>query len=329
LRPFEDQIYQFCLRWKKSIIIFDLVHLILKEKSHQDFLFIFLKKLAGDNYLGIEWKLHPFYTRDLSFLVHVRGILRDKLSYESTEEYPEHHMLVGILTARYGDEEILLAGLDSINYEPFLKGFLSEANYQNTIQITPAIHEKIMNIATKCLTEYHESFGHYSPCQCPLLAYVIRHSIHLSGIRDFSEIEKLAENDFLPVSLEVMIKRNDFDKEKIFQMMQYSEFDALKRRILQVWDILNQETKDILCEHRPVYNIYAKECRDTEFIEEVTKLFRRSEDVISAFDVYAEGTDISVAFLQLTAHWFFVDDFEEEIRTHGYHWMLQAALNTL
>jgi hypothetical protein len=325
LRLSEDQIYQFCLRWKTDLKVFDIVRLFLPENVKQDFQAAFLEMLTKEDYLYEIWTEHPFYVEDPSFILEVRQILRTKLTLASTEDCPTHHIEVGTLAARYGDLDLLKAGIESFYSDLFLRGFINEASHRR-IQITPEVHEKLLEIFLDSMNDSYDRYGDYSVCDSAFIAYIIRHSTDLPQIKDASVKDERFLNEWMAVHLELMIKKNEIDKEKLIKMIKLPKFDALKPRVLEIWGSLNGEIKELICEYWQMYNIYYRSYRDPAFVKKVVKLFKRSDDVSYAFREYAKAQDISMAIVQLTAHWYFVDDFEEEIRTHGYHWMFQTAL---
>jgi hypothetical protein len=210
----------------------------------------------------------------------------------------------------------------------FLLGFLGTRNHQN-ITISPVIHKKIKQIAMKNLDDFYNTSGYQTVDNCPFLAYLIRFVPIKEAQAETEDVENAGPVMMMPAYLELMIKKNSFNKNKLMLMMAYATFDDLIFRMIEVWNTLDEEIKQLFCYHRPILNIYAKSYTDPEFVNAVLKLFRRSEDVVHAFREYGKAGDISTATVQLTAHWFFVDDFEEEIRTHGHHWMFRTALTTL
>jgi hypothetical protein len=324
LRSFEDQVKSFCLRFSSELKVFDIVELVLTRNSKREFHQIYLSLLSKVNYLNEEWIFYPFYTEDPSFLLQVRKILRTKLTLEPIEDYSEHHLVVGVLIARYGDLEDLKKGIESKYCNSFLSGYLSMQCHPR-MKIPATIHAKILNIANETLRRNFSMFGCYSRLDDPFLAYVIRYSEDISN--EISKVQLQDPHECVAPYLEILIKSNSFDSNKLIEIMKSPKFDDLKYRILGVWQSLDETTKKLICEHRPIFNIYAKTFRDPEFVQVVMKLFRRSSDICYALKEFAKTQDVSVSVVQLTAHWFFVDDFEEEIRTQGHHWMFKIALS--
>jgi hypothetical protein len=324
LRACEDEIKKHCLRYQENLYVyndedlFTIVTQILTTKSQPEFHEAFLKLLFNFSYVQHKGK---------DFARKAREHFRHNFAAEKAKWRADYFEL-GILTARYGEQQDLVAGLsDSHKYncQNFLCGFLSTRNHQK-IEITEAMHQRIYEILSKSLSDSLD------PRDLDfLLAYIIRHNSLESTQKEIEIVEKNGPRIYQSALLEVVIKKREFtpDNFKLLiesQKSSYSRhnFKDFKYRIVEIWDCLDREIRQLFCDLHPIFNIYALSPRDPKFVTEVMELFQ-GEDVINACQRSIQDNFCCVSRAQLTAHWFFVDEEEIDIEVCGYLGMVEIA----
>jgi hypothetical protein len=87
--------------------------------------------------------------------------------------------------------------------------------------------------------------------------------------------------------------------------------------VIEIWDSLDDDARTHLLHTIPELHFRFSNPENLKCMKDALSYWKRGQ-IISAFHKYLTVEKMSVAKLQLTAHWFYVDEFEAEIETAGF-----------
>jgi hypothetical protein len=324
VRKGEAEITAWCLRRKEGHLVVKVVREMLSKQSQQEFLPIFLDQLQAGRLLH---GLYSFGTDDAEFLVAVKEVIQKHLSRPFDCKSIEG---LGGLVACYGDQSDLENGL-KLKQPEFVTGLLINEMNKILQEITPNISELILEKSKECVMAYSSS-NH--PSGMRRYEWLDFHRTYLFRNKIFDQaIIKSAENcnqeSVICSEFELLIaKNNTINKKQISRYVKSRRFSELKIRFIQVWDKFAEEAKELICEIRPSFNSLHRPFSDPRFREAVLAI-GNGNCALPAFQTVKAYSNLCVTKVELTAHWFYVKQFEREIETGGYLGMFEVAYQNI
>jgi hypothetical protein len=243
------------------------------------------------------------------FLARIRYVIRSQLSNES--ECPLFDK-IGLLVARYGEQCDLDNGIASEKSEKFIIGFLKGFRHTKLL-ISDSIKLKIVSILKSYLTTCKKRYHMDEQAEFDLMrSFIIRFTNGDFDIESVSHIMSLG--CFHLTKLEMRI----FDIPCTDLKIYYLGWKTCKHRVIEAWPNLSDTVR------KSVRNLFWSEAdvlsedpKNTNYIYSMLRAWRR-EAFLPGYNTYLTMKDSCTSKSQLTAHLFFVDDFDQEIETAGY-----------
>jgi hypothetical protein len=317
LRSYEKEIKAWCLDNAKISGVIQIVRSTLTKKSQRDFLELFLQNLEAGNKL-----LYTLECEDPEFLFRIRLLIDNNLSQASSSIQCED---LGALVASYGEQKDLEACLKKNSHCSFVTGIL--VNPVNPkISITPKISQELLVKSKECLSHYL-SKGLRRPQIFDLhRAHLFRHNMIDEEIiknRNYWSDDWVICSEF-----ELLLARNQtINEQQILPFLNSGRFHELKERLVDVWENkLTEEAKELACTIRPYFNCLYRSVEDPRFREAVLNIGTKclAKPAFLSFETLGK---LCLTKAELSAHWFFVKDFEAEIETGGYLGIFDVARN--
>jgi hypothetical protein len=314
LRPFEDKIKQLYLKFPHCDDLFQIVRKALTTKSQKEFDKIYCERIESGK-LSVAEFAAP--NDDPAFLLRVRIGMRmnfhGKLSASNSRYF-------GILVAFYGEPFDLDRGLPLPYSQIFLCSFLQNLKYYK-FEITQVQSnriclkfQQIMDIFPLPSPSYHTPEKLDS-----LMAYVLRHHQDEEFLPVMSRmlIAKSPKTLFIESSLQLIILENRaITQDDIVDIVKDDNFDLVRYRFKEIWDLLTEEAKEFLADTRKEFSLLYYHPSQPEFFMFACSLYKR-EHALVAFERYQNMAAICVGKVMMLGHWFFVDEFDMEIGTSG------------
>jgi hypothetical protein len=322
LRFFEENFKGFCR--KHPTFCLKIATYCLTKQARAEFLGQFCEALEREEF-SIYW--FPSISDDPVFLARVRKSIRDLLP---RQQKPASVHWLGQFVARYGESCDLELGLTCVSPDEFIYGFLKSFNYTKFHLAEPIIAQ-IMDLCKKCIL-LAACPGRQAPLRVDdskieqYCSFVIRHA------KDAAEIAAITEyvNKSAGYLLQLELKYSKYGSGNIsdteFKYFSRFGWESIRYRVIEMWPHLNEEGKRFLLKECPYCNIVADDPKNPEYIALMQKAWRK-EDFLPGYQTYLSLNAVCVAKVKLTAHLFFVDDFEREIETAGYLGMLDLSLH--
>jgi hypothetical protein len=290
--------------------IFGVVRECLKIKAQlefQDYFFDLLQhklSLAG-NLLFLE---------DKRFLAKMRLWIKEQKRKIMTKKDREWF---GSILALYGerlrtDFEVCLKS----NMSNIMWGYLTslyEMNHPITPRMVSRVIVKVSDwLKKKAMYSNVSAFGFYEDFNKDVLrALMIRFGFTCHPL--FKLVSLTSQTNLPRSKLELLILGNQLiDEEIVSEYISPDIFISVKHRLAKA--NLTEEAQLAISKKHPCFNSLRCDADDPKFVSSVWTLGRR-DTAIAAYRKYLDLTEISTAKVQLTAHWFFVDDFDFEIET--------------
>jgi hypothetical protein len=315
-RPFEDRVTKHFLKYSSNPKIFCLV-CELTVNSQSRFHSMFCVALERGDFLVAEYAK---FNKNPEFLQRVRKTIRRQLIDKNSAD-KKFLGYLGILVALYGEPCDLDAGLEISRYQ-FLESFLQ--NFERfQFELSADQRFKIRAYLLKFDAET-------APQVNLLLSFVLRYDRDnvTENIIDLAADKSRAYFHFGCYLESLIYTKTPIYRQDISQYLSDARLKTYKKRLMEVWILLADDAKRALLDSDPSFNLVAVEPNDPKFVQAAQFLFKR-EVALGAFNRSLIIEEACVAKCQLSAHWFFVDDFEQEIETAGYLGMLDLSLYEL
>jgi hypothetical protein len=234
-------------------------------------------------------------------------------------------LTLGRLVAYYGDQTEFEFALNLNNHDLVSGLLMSETSWSPRIVMTESLKTLLIAKSLVCARYYasngrdslelfdlHRSFLLQNNCQ-EILAIPVQYEMFKN---------KLIKSEF-----EILIhNKKPITKSQIALFLACGRFHKIRDRAQAVWSLFSEDAQEYLCEFFPLFNLLHRTIHDPKFREAALDIVRKKDGSVAlqALQKYGALSEIQVS---LSAHWFFVDDFEKEIETEGYLGMFEIAVN--
>jgi hypothetical protein len=266
-----------------------------------------------------------FPIEDPKYLSRIRQVIRKIIAdSDNNHENLEH---LGTLVAHYGEQQDIEACLKLSRSDQII-GLVCAYKINKSIKVTAEIQASMEKRAVECLC-----YGIIKKENPPrtldgIFAYCLQFNL-VEEIESVRFLCKLREEVFFRSDFELLVKKKkEIHKNQISYFMDSPKFPEIRYRLREVWNQLTQEAKDCVSSRYSYFNILNRPVMDPEFKEAVLSIGRRDE-IMPAFEAIQAFAGICLTKVELTAHWFYVDDFELEIETGGYLGCIETASQAL
>jgi hypothetical protein len=331
LMLFKQPIKNFCL---KDTLCFELrsriVNSVLTKQAQIEFAPIYCSELEQMNFRSIKYLNYADFEFDTEIETRFQKVISNcLLNMKNLSELFDF----GILVARHGTPSDLLAAMEYRQESfSFVCGFLSEGRRQAKFDITPDLHSLILECLAKWFMQNGQSIRKFYTGIG--FSYLLRNADKQEEqIRTILNNEK-AQKYLCPISkFEILLLQKQVISKKDIQMLLFEhEITALRNyladRIMENWDLLDDEARNLFLFRYPKSIVRFGNPKDPGFVDYVLSLWRR-EEVLPGFQRYLSIDEMIVSRLRLTAHWFFVEDFEDEIKTAGFFALFTLCMDGL
>jgi hypothetical protein len=325
LQLFDQFIKDDCIIRSHTPEVFRIARDALTKKSRAEIAPIFCDYLERG---FMEVCKYSFEFNVPDCLSRVRKVIKKEIA-----NYCYHRDLefLGILIAFYGEQEDLEACL-KLGRPDYITGLIMNPINPN-IKLTSDVQNKIKEKRMDCLIfscrrhMFDKSFD-------KSLDIIQAHCLRTKDARNYLLERHKIESDlgadlFFCSDFEYLVQRTtEISKSQIFRFLNCPRFPEIKHRLREIWEQLSQEAKDLVSETHSYFNIFNHPVTDSRFKEAALSLARKQDimpalKAINAFDALCETK------VALTAHWFYVDEFELEIGTAGYLGLVEVAVHAM
>jgi hypothetical protein len=316
LRFFEEEIKGFCRKHRGSLKV---VTYCLTKKAQTEFLGEFCDALEHGNFP--KCRDLPI-SDDPAFLGRIRTLIRRILrSQNSSQKY----FLIGQYVACYGENLDLELGLACDSPGSFIHGFLAGPKHSK-FQIADTVYPRIIDLLKNLvLLTGHPTYADHSKIDL-FCSWLIHHAKNGTEI---SVLTKCVTDIVAPLSkFELKFCKHRRIDESLIDLssLKKEDWDQLRYRVIEIWPYLNDQDKQLLLKQNYSYfNILSDDPKNPEYIAVMLSSLRK-EEIVPGYETYLSLKELCVAKALLTAHLFFVDDFDKEIETAGFSGLLDLVL---
>jgi hypothetical protein len=321
LRPYEEEIKRYCSSHINERRVFQVIRENLSEKSQKEFLPYFVRVVERESLGNL---FHPLLTDDMGIILRIRDAIRKQFCNLSGYR---HFTALGALVACYGEQNDLEAGLEVKNPE-FLTGFLMNQPNKN-LHISPNLLQRILEKSQQCALIYFNSESYYGRERYKKVDF---HRAHLFRNNHFNEeivktvrIAPNYDDGFTCSDFELLIAQNQtITENQVLPFLHSVRFLEIKNRFIDVWNKFTEEAKLVISETRPFFNVLYRPIQDSLFLDAFNTLGNK-DYLLLAFKRVQTDSFLCVNKVILTAHWFFIENFDTEIETGGYLGLFDVA----